>query len=167
MVRLWLIWNSIYRPGWPWFEVTENGLPPPPQLPVLGLTTPIYPVCVCTPEDNPGYHPQHRCPPRLRQGLSLVWGSPVTLGWLTSETQGSACLCPTDAVVSSESHCAQLFHAGCRDLAGVLCWPGKHFRAAFPSIAGAVFYYCYGYPSGLWHLSRTSDYMSPIPDSRV
>ena len=45
-----------------------------------------------------------------RQGLLLVWGSPIRRGWLATETQGTTCLCLSSSGISSEYQCARLEH---------------------------------------------------------
>lgn len=51
-----------------------------------------------------------------KQGLLLVWGSPIRLGWLAIETQGTTCLYLSSSGISSEYQCARLEHR-------TLCWP--------------------------------------------
>lgn len=63
-----------------------------------------------TSEDTLKCHPQKRCPPPLRQGLWLIWTSPIWLGWLISKSHSPSCAHLSSTGIVRMCHHAPAFY---------------------------------------------------------
>lgn len=81
----------------------------------LICSSPPHPqfMCMCAlvvSKGNLGCYPEVSCLPPLKQGLSLVWGSPIRLGWLAREPQRSVYVCLPYTGITHGNHRAHHFY---------------------------------------------------------
>lgn len=76
-------------------------------------------MCVCVPAEAREESQVFFCGWRhlffLRQGLSLAWNSPRSLGWLAGKPQASAGLCPQAFGIQPHTSISRAFYAGAGD----------------------------------------------------